>query len=173
MLLTPVRELSSVVQPYNPGFSFSVYRFTRQTPLCLGASVGFQYFALQEQRRNADYGYELLTFPLNLGFQVNLLPDFVLNPYYGAEAGIIFFRYRTFDPSLATTLVDNLGVSIVPNLGFRIAITDDMILDLNIRYQLSYHEPFQYGPSEQYRTQGFSFVGWSLGFNYAISGGRY
>jgi hypothetical protein len=169
-LLTPLREFAGVVSPYNASINFSIYHFRREGQLSLGGSFGMQYFNFRPDRKGSDYLYELLTFPFCLGFHVNLLPEFILKPYYGAEAGALFFRYSTLTPQLERGLVENVGVILAPNGGFRYEITNDMWLDVNVRYQIVFHEPFQYGPTERYRSQGFTALGWMLGFSYAING---
>jgi hypothetical protein len=169
-LFTPVGQISSVVQPTNPGFSFSMYRYTRQIPFSIGGSVGFQFFDSQPERKGKDYTYEVLAFPLLFGAQFNLLPEFFLNPYYGLEAGAMFFRYRVFAPDMTTTAVNNIAIVLVPQAGFRITILDDLMLDVSVRYQYTLHEQFRYGPTDEYRTQGFTALGWMLGLSVPVNG---
>jgi hypothetical protein len=169
---TPLNELTGLVVPINPAFTFSMYHFTNRTPLSVGGSIGFQYYNQQPERRGRDHSYELLTFPLLMGFHVNLLPDFVVNHYYGAEMGIMFMRYTLHTPQLTTSIQNIIGLTVAPNTGFRIQIAENLLLDLNVRYQLTFHREVIYGPTEQYRTSGFNALGWTIGFSYAVNGGR-
>ncbi len=170
MLLTPVGQIAGVVQPTNPGFSFSMYRYTRQIPFSIGGSVGFQFFESQPERKGKDYTYEVLSFPLLFGAHFNLLPEFFLNPYYGLEAGAMFFRYRVFAPDMTITPVNSIAIVLVPQAGFRITILDDVMLDISVRYQYTLHEQFRYGPTDEYRTQGFTALGWMLGLSVPVNG---
>jgi hypothetical protein len=169
-LVMPVGSFAANAPQFNAGFTATVYRYTNQTPISLGGSIGFQVYDVRADRKGKDYTYDMISFPLTLGFHVNLLPDFVLNPYYGAEAGAIFFRYRTYTPSLETSFVGSIGALLAPNGGFRIEIAEGLLLDLNVRYQWVFHDPIQYGPTEQYKTQGYTTLGVAIGFSYAVNG---
>jgi hypothetical protein len=169
-LVLPIGGFAANVPQFNAGFTTTVYRYTSQTPISLGGSVGFQVYDVRADRKGKDYTFDMISFPLTLGFHVNLLPDFVLNPYYGAEAGAVFFRYRAYTPALETSFYGNIGAVLAPNGGFRIEIVEGLLLDLNVRYQWVFHDTYQYGPSEQYRIQGYTTLGVAVGFSYAVNG---
>jgi hypothetical protein len=172
MIFTPLEGMADVAVPINPGFTFSMMHYTNRTPISLGGSIGFQYYNFQPARRGRTYSYELLAFPLNIGFQVNLLPDFVINHYYGADAGAMIMRYTRHSPQYQTSLEYLIGVTLAPNAGFRIQIAENLLLDLNVRYQITFHRDINYGPGDEYRLRGFNALGWMIGFSYAVNGGR-
>ncbi len=166
----PLRDFAGIVNPINPAMTFSIYRYSRQSPISLGTTFGYQYYYTQKERLGRDYTYELQALPLLLGFRYDLLPEFFMKPYYGAEAGVLFFRYRLYDPAKTVSIASGIAISVIPTAGVRFDVTDDLIVDFNVRYQLSFHDPIKYGLTEDTKFQSFSTLGLAVGFSYAISG---
>lgn len=167
----PVKGIQGIVNPINPSASFSVYRFTKQLPIALGVTVGLDSYSSLPERLGSTHTLDLLTVPLLLGFRYELLPEFVLRPYYGAEAGILWFRYRFFQPDKTSNgEASGVAVAFVPKVGFRFELMEDFLLELSLRYQLAFHDPIQYGPGEIINIQQLSTLGIQLGISFPIVG---
>lgn len=167
----PLKGVQDIVNPVNASFSFSVYRFTKQMPIALGVTVGLDSYSSLSERLGTTHTLDLLTIPLLLGFRYELLPEFVLRPYYGAEAGVVWFRYRFFQPDKTHNgEASGVAVALIPKLGFRFELFEDFLLELSLRYQMAFHDPIHYGVGEEIKIQQLSMLGIQLGVSFPISG---
>ncbi|MCS6807725.1 MAG: hypothetical protein RML40_03645 [Bacteroidota bacterium] len=160
---TTVLTANSPAWNWTPGAS--VHYFPRNNALIIGGAVSLQYFGPTYAARQQGMNFEYLGLPISLCFMRLLLPDPPFRPYYGADIGVTWFRYRFFEREIFREMYSNVGVLAAPNGGIKIEIFEGIDLDLNIRYQLLLHERFEW---ESKVFSGYNMIGISLGLNYAI-----
>lgn len=163
----PLSGITGNSPPLNWMPSLTVHYFPKNNPLILGGSISMQYFGRTDSVRKQGENYEMLSFPISLCFQYLLLPEPPFRPYYGVETGVTWFRYRFFDKERFTGSTDNIGLLVTPNAGFKIEIFEGLDIDLNVRFQLLFHERFEWGSAGK-ALAGYNMLAFSLGLNYQM-----
>jgi outer membrane protein W len=161
----PQRALARITT--NPTWlpSLSIFYYPKNSPIAIGGSIAFQPFERNETVRQGE-GYDLLSIPVSICFQYTLLPD-NFRPYYGVETGVAWVRYRFFDRETFQGTQQLVSLVVAPNAGVKITLFEEMDVDVNVRYQFLFHDPFEWGSARQF-IQGYQILGISLGFNYRL-----
>ncbi|MCU0425133.1 MAG: hypothetical protein MUF71_05845 [Candidatus Kapabacteria bacterium] len=166
-VMYPLSGVTSNSPQFNWMPSLAVHYFPKNNPLVLGGSISMQFFGRGDSARLNGENFELLSFPISMCFQYLLLPEPPFRPYYGIETGVTWFRYRFFDKERFIGSTDNIGLLVTPNAGFKIEIFDGLDIDLNVRFQLLFHERFEWGSAGK-ALAGYNMLSFSVGLNYEM-----